>query len=639
VLATEAHFVQPGLQHAVGLRLKLQPRCAHQPKQWQEVGTVEQDNRQARSARAVRFGVFELDLEAGELRRKGMRLSLQEQPFRVLSLLVTRPGQLVTREQLQEQLWEADTLVDPDLGLNTAVRKIRSALGDSADNPRFIETLPKRGYRFIAPVQEIEQNHTSTSRSAPESMPGAVFDELKAPASSRDSLEAGNPGQPPAENLFPPETVVVPQSPRKDTEQAEPEVDSRSPAGLKPVPVFLKLAAMRRFAGGHYRYFWGPLLVLVMAVISILARQIGKEHFDITVADTDGNKGVSLYRANDRPDQPHTGIGGYDLRSRADQAFAFDYDHSGKSDHLVLYRPGSGIIWILKNSGGTFSPVYEGNGIGGYDLMSGADRLLAFDYDHSGKLDHLVLYRLGTGIICILENDGGGIFTPVYVRSASHPVGEVGDYDLLSPADQVFAFDYDHSRKLDHLALYRSGTGTVEILSNVDGTFAPVCAQGASGDRICTRDLKRPGDQAFAFDYDHSGKLDHLVFYDPGTGAIAILKNPEGTFGPVYEGVGIGGYDLRSPSDRALAVDYEHGGMLDHLLLYRPGTGIVSILRNAGGTFAPVFQGKGIAGYDLTSANDRAIAFDYDHSGKADHLVLYRPGTGIIHVAYLPRKQ
>src|SRR5258708_26279652 len=90
------------------------------------------------------------------------------------------------------------------------------------------------------------------------------------------------------------------------------------------------------------------------------------------------------------------GIGGFDLPTSADRAFAFDYDGSGKLDHLVLYRPGHGTIYILKNSGGQFSPVYAqgdpGNGIGGYDLRPAADQAFAFDYDGTAKLDHLLLY-------------------------------------------------------------------------------------------------------------------------------------------------------------------------------------------------------------------------------------------------------
>ncbi|MEW5978625.1 MAG: winged helix-turn-helix domain-containing protein [Acidobacteriota bacterium] len=102
--------------------------------------------------RRARFGVFELDLEAGYLRKNGQRVRLQEQPFQVLVMLLERPGQVVTREELQQRLWSADTFVDFDHGLNKAINKIRRALGDLADNPRFVETLARRGYRFIAPV-------------------------------------------------------------------------------------------------------------------------------------------------------------------------------------------------------------------------------------------------------------------------------------------------------------------------------------------------------------------------------------------------------------------------------------------------------------------------------------------------------
>ncbi len=101
----------------------------------------------------ARFGVFELDLAAGELRKNGIKLRLQEQPFQVLAFLLERAGNVVTREELRQKLWPADTFVDFDHSLNTAVNKLRETLGDSASSPRYIETLAKRGYRFIAPVQ------------------------------------------------------------------------------------------------------------------------------------------------------------------------------------------------------------------------------------------------------------------------------------------------------------------------------------------------------------------------------------------------------------------------------------------------------------------------------------------------------
>jgi TolB-like protein/DNA-binding winged helix-turn-helix (wHTH) protein/Flp pilus assembly protein TadD len=101
----------------------------------------------------LRFGVFELDLRAGELRKHGLRVRLQEQPFQILAMLLEHPGEVVTREELQTKLWPADTFVDFDHGLNKAVSKIREALGDSAESPRFVQTVARRGYRFLAEVK------------------------------------------------------------------------------------------------------------------------------------------------------------------------------------------------------------------------------------------------------------------------------------------------------------------------------------------------------------------------------------------------------------------------------------------------------------------------------------------------------
>jgi hypothetical protein len=512
---------------------------------------------------------------------------------------------LVTREELQEQLWGAHSLVDPELGLNTAIKKLRAAFGDQADNPRFIETIPKRGYRFVAPVRALERGPGDV---LPTQTPlRGAQDEPAAQASAGQPVEAASSGVLPGDNVLWPEPALP-----------AAETAGRVRGTVRRVARFA--AAFRGYGGISWPYGIAAL-ILVLAFAVFLSRQI--LHVPA--------KGVSVYRASLTPANSGVGIGGYDLRSSGDQAFAFDYDHSGKLDHLALYRPGTGLMRFVKNSGGSFIPIYGGNGLGRYDLRSAAERVIAFDYDHSGKLDHLALYRLDTGIIAILRNDGDGVFTPVYERSQGNPGAATRD----SPADQVFAFDYDHSGKLDHLVLYRPGAGTVEIFTNADGALAHVCAQGVPPERTCVYDLKRPDSAALAFDYDHSGKLDHLVFYRPGTGTIAILKNLEGAFAPVYEGQGIGGYNLKSADDRALAFDYDRSGKPDHLLLYRPGARIVSILKNTGGTFSPVYEGHGIGGFDLLSAKDRAFAFDYRHTGKLDHLMFYRPGTGRVSIVRL----
>ena len=106
----------------------------------------------------LRFGVYEADPTTGELRKNGVRIRLQDQPFRVLIMLLERPGELVTREEIRKRLWPADTFVDFDHGLNTVVNKLRETLGDSAANPRFIETLARRGYRFLASVETVNSH-------------------------------------------------------------------------------------------------------------------------------------------------------------------------------------------------------------------------------------------------------------------------------------------------------------------------------------------------------------------------------------------------------------------------------------------------------------------------------------------------
>src|SRR5438552_984804 len=137
----------------------------------------------------LRFGVFEVDLRAGELRKHGVRLRLQEQPFQILAMLLERPGETVTREELRNRLWTAETFVDFDHGVNKAVNRIRDALGDSATSPRFVETVARRGYRFIADVANAE------------GVPGA-----------RPEIASGDARSPQDESVPP---VAAPPSPRR----------------------------------------------------------------------------------------------------------------------------------------------------------------------------------------------------------------------------------------------------------------------------------------------------------------------------------------------------------------------------------------------------------------------------------------
>src|SRR5215470_15606547 len=131
--------------------------------------------RAIQNAQVIRFATFEVDLRAGELRKGGLKLKFSGQPFQVLAILLERPGDVVTREELQKRLWP-DSFVDVEHNLNTAVNKIREVLGDSAESPRFVETLPRRGYRFIGelerpvepavPVLTVKPDRDSQSRQA-----------------------------------------------------------------------------------------------------------------------------------------------------------------------------------------------------------------------------------------------------------------------------------------------------------------------------------------------------------------------------------------------------------------------------------------------------------------------------------------
>jgi hypothetical protein len=327
-------------------------------------------------------------------------------------------------------------------------------------------------------------------------------------------------------------------------------------------------------------------------------------------------------------------------------AVAFDYNSTGKLDHLFVCTPGTGVWHLLGNNAGKFAPVGatsyvsqpNSGGFAGYDLMSPQDQVLAFDYATSGastgNLDHLVFYRPGTGVAWIMENSAG-TFAPVFKSGTG-----VAGFDLSQTEDLMLAFDYDSTGKQDHLVLYRPGQGAIVIAERQDdGSFAAVYTQADGGTGIGGFDLSQAEDRIITFDYDSSGKLDHLVCYRPGTGIINIMaKQSDGTFASVYTGTtGIGGFDLSRINDHLVAIDYKGTGNLDHLLAYRQdGTtnGVIWILEKAAdGTFSAPYatDGLGIGGYALTSSADRAFVFDYNSTGKADHVVFYRPGTNQIY--------
>jgi hypothetical protein len=251
----------------------------------------------------------------------------------------------------------------------------------------------------------------------------------------------------------------------------------------------------------------------------------GRWKLYISLPDDQESNLLEIVGISKTPDQPEplvlyrgeAGIGGYDLAETRDRAFAFDYTGNGRLDHLVFYRPGTETIWVLRNNGGTFEQANNGASIlANYDLADNRDRAFPFDYNSSGNLDHLVLYRAGNGDCRIFRNNDT-VFTPVYSGMG------IGGYDLFGNTDDGFAFDFNNVGKLDHLVFYRPGETYFWILRNTGGTFNSL--PGYNGSGVRGYDFADPRDRAFAFDYNSNGRLDNIVVYRPGTGRIWILNS------------------------------------------------------------------------------------------------------------------
>ena len=340
------------------------------------------------------------------------------------------------------------------------------------------------------------------------------------------------------------------------------------------------------------------------------------------------------------------GISDYDLKGIEDSAFAFDYDHSGKQDHLVLCRPGNGVLFILKNKPqNNIHTIFRSTtGLGGFDLRSPIDRGFAFDYDHSGKMDHIVFFRAGHGVVFIVRNQGG-IFTPVYSSGRSRGIG---NFDFMSPNDRCFAFDFDQTGRQDHIFCYRAGDGIVSIIRhNYNGTFESVYTS-LSG--IAGFDLRYNLDIIVPADCEGQGQLNYLIAYRPGKGVFWPVKhsrdNPSEFISilpktmRVGQGIpsfnGVNGYDLLDPNDRIIGLP------MGRLIVFRPGYGIFccvnSLIRiddSVASHFTPeFFSGAGLPGCDLRDARDGFVPLDYSDRGKTTDLFWYRRGTGFYRIWY-----
>ena len=313
------------------------------------------------------------------------------------------------------------------------------------------------------------------------------------------------------------------------------------------------------------------------------------------------------------------GIGGYDLMDVRDQAFAFDYTGSGKLDHLFFYRPGSGMFSIVTYKQGRFVTVYKASDVKKSDdglrpwLFQQFSNLRGFaiDYGSQGRLDHVAFYAPGYQSFI----------------AKRHPRDRY-DYDwqpfgapenLSDPNDKAFAFDYSGNGCLDHVVAYRPGTGKIWILGlGPDGFHWEDKWKSENG--IEGFDLSDPKDLGLAFDYEHRGRLDHLLFYRPGKGILCIIKKDGNRFRLVYDTRNTKWGIADSQLDRIIAFDYTNSSKPgyyyhDHLVCYGPGTGKVFLIRRKpdDGNFEEFFVSStgGIGTYDLKGATDQILAFDY----------------------------
>ena len=226
--------------------------------------------------------------------------------------------------------------------------------------------------------------------------------------------------------------------------------------------------------------------------------------------------------------------------------------------------------------------------------------MIAFDWCGHGKLTYPPCSRPGTGFATILNRTG----TTTTFGSVWKSTKGIGGWDLLSADDHVIAYDYAGTGRLDHVVVYRPGTGGVAVLERQDDTFVLKHVQGDPGDGIADFPLTDPADRIIAYDYAGTGRLDHLFCHRPGIGIVRILaKQADGTFVPVYvEPGGIAGYDFAVSTDVAVAFDPTGTGMLGGLALCRPGQGTVWIVAQEPPGPATL-SGTRFAGTTLTAAD------------------------------------
>jgi hypothetical protein len=282
----------------------------------------------------------------------------------------------------------------------------------------------------------------------------------------------------------------------------------------------------------------------------------------------------------------------------SDKIIAYDYDHSGLMDHLLCYRPGAGLCTILANNNGSFTPVFTSTtGIGGYDLKGVSDKICAMYYGETGLNTDLVCYRPGYGFFWLLSHGTGTTFTPVSKGNSG-----VGGYNLADPDDQITPVPFE-TAQFDAMAMYRPGTGIFWIVywNSVQGQWTQALKITSGG--LADFDLSQPQDRLFAYDYYGTGVQNEIFCFRPGGGKWAVEQGVQHgltmTFSPVIYGLsgGLGtcafGYTPTSSDgwvcDRGFAFDYQSNGQQSGLAFFDGGNNVFDVFKTSAGTIFQVY--------------------------------------------------
>jgi Tol biopolymer transport system component/DNA-binding winged helix-turn-helix (wHTH) protein len=348
---------------------------------------------QAPSSPMLKFGPYLVDLSAGEVRKNGSRIRLQEKPLRVLGLLAERQGQLVTREELKRHLWPEDTFVDFETGLNTAVSKLRDALSDSAETPRYIETIPRRGYRFLVPVDTIGGNgRGSAYRSA-----ASLVQEAAAGAASRINPLAASP------------VIDLPAQTLASADMQIEQIRSASAAWIRGTIVAAALLLLFTV--------WGLSPLPEPRVTDIFqVTQTGRMDFLVRPA-TDGVRIFYVQRSGDHYDLmqvPANGGEAQKVPAPFLNTLVWDVSPDGSKYLITSFarRGEPAALWTLPATGG--SPVKLGEIVSGSASFSPDGKQIAYHIGH----DLLVANADGTGIRELANLDPDEPDAPVWAPDA-----------------------------------------------------------------------------------------------------------------------------------------------------------------------------------------------------------------------------